>query len=211
MNLNNVDKILMKDKSELDKLMQWKDNNKELVRNYNPVLEEGLIIFEEYKQYFKQTENKVNYIVWFGDKEVMKLEILNCQGGYVVKNIWSIFHPEHQEMSIKDCVTTHYSLMAYMANYTEYVTEKRQRVIKKKKASSKSKKNNRVIKLGKRIYDVTIPQSVAMEKRSYKKHTEAFTVSGHYRTYKKTGKRVWIASYIKGNKEADRQPRTFKM
>lgn len=212
MELDRLDKIVLRDEKEINKLLAWKDNNKELVRYYKPVLDEGVITYGEYRQHFKQVDNKVSYVVWFGENKVMEFEIEHVGSGYVINRVWSVFGTTEQISYVEDAVTTHCSLMAYMDNYAEYVNERRERVVKKKsKGSSKSKKSNRVIKLGKKIYDVSVPESITTEKRVYNKHTDSFAVSGHTRTYKKTGKTIWIKPYVKGDKKAEMQPRTFKM
>ncbi|MFL1672512.1 hypothetical protein [Paenibacillus dendritiformis] len=75
MNIDKVDKIVLKDKNDLETLFKWRDLNKDLVREFKPTLYEGLIVFNAYKQYFKQEGNLVSYRVWFGEHEVLTLTI----------------------------------------------------------------------------------------------------------------------------------------
>lgn len=46
-------------------------------------------------------------------------------------------------------------------------------------------------------------------KRSYERLTESWKVDGHWRTYKKSGKRVFVKGHKKGNLEAETKGRDF--
>lgn len=213
MNIDKVDKIVLKDKNDLDTLFKWRDLNKCLVREFKPTLNEGIIVFNAYRQYFKQEGNHVFYRVWFGDHEAMTLTIEKDEKNYRVLNVDSEFKGNQLTEYMQDCVTVHASLMAYMAHYEHHVAQRRELSTKTKKAKRKGGKSSkdRVIKIGRKVYDVTIPTGISTDKRPYERHTKSWEVKGHPRTYKKTGKTIWIESYKKGDKTAEKEPKTYKM
>ncbi len=218
MNLNKVDKIVLKNQEEVDTLLKWRDLNKDLVREFKPTLNEGLIVYQNYKQYFKQDDNIVIYRVWFGEVEVANavIEIVDGKGGYKViqRNFILVEGEKDKDNALLDMTTIHASLMAYMAHYEHHVKQRKEVTTKTKKAKHKGggkRAKDRVVKMGRRIYDVTVPAAISTDKRPYERHAKTWGVTGHWREYKKSGKRVWIASYTKGDKNAEKEPRTFKL
>lgn len=67
---------------------------------------------------------------------------------------------------------------------------------KSKKKGKKSKK----IYINKKIYRFSDVPKEKQERSPVTRHTEAWDVRGHWRTYK-CGKRVWVRPYVKGNVE----------
>lgn len=215
MNLDKVDKIVLTSKEEVDTLLKWRDLNKDLVRKFVPSLTEGLIVYQNYKQYFKQDGNTIIYRVWFGDMEVSNVILGLVEGGYrVVDSSFILIEDEKgKQNAIADMTTIHASLMAYMAYYEHNVTQRKEQSTKTKKAKHKGGKRSkdRVIKIGRKVYAVSVPAAVATEKRQYDRHAKSWGVTGHWRTYKKTGNRVWIDTYTKGDKTAEKEPKTYRL
>lgn len=213
--MDKVDKIVLKDKTELDTLLKWRDLNKELVREFRPSLFEGLIVYQNYKQYFKQDGKLVFYRVWFGDVEVANAVIEIVDSGYKVhnKNFMLVEDEKDVNNAMMDMTTIHASLMAYMAHYENHVTQRKETSIKTKKGKQKGGKRSkdRVIKLGRKVFDVSVPPSMSTDKRPYERQAKSWGVTGHWRKYKKSGKRIWIETYTKGDKEAEKEPKTYRM
>lgn len=92
-----------------------------------------------------------------------------------------------------------FDIFQYMTHKQDHVVQSNtDRLIKKKKkgkTTSRNKKSNYVkIHSKKYTFDFTRKPT----ERKYERHMESWTVRGHWRYYKNTGKKVWINSYIKG-------------
>jgi hypothetical protein len=98
---------------------------------------------------------------------------------------------------------------AYMVNVSENVIEKKQTRVYNKKASAKKggKNKKRQVKISVNKY--TFDHERSDSGRKYDRHTDGWTVRGHWRYYKKSGKRVWIPSYSKGDKR-NVEEKTYK-
>jgi hypothetical protein len=93
-----------------------------------------------------------------------------------------------------------FSLFLYMLHAQGNVKEEKERKVIRKKAKSKSNnKKNRTVRISTTRYTINYDG----EKRNYERHTDAWTVRGHWRYYKKSGKRVWIEPYKKGEGETE--------
>lgn len=116
---------------------------------------------------------------------------------------------------IREACMTVQGLMFYMANFREEVRSERVRQIVKKKKKGKKGSQQKVTYIGKHYISVpkVIPKTDNEEKRSYTRHTDSWTVRGFWRTYKKTGKRVWIEPDVRGPKRHERKPegKTYKV
>lgn len=213
MNLNKVDKIILRSKEEVDRLLHWRDLNKDLVREFVPSLTEGLITYQNYRQYFKQDGKTVTYRVWFGDEEVAIAVVKIVEGGYTVVDFNTSLTAKDINEVIQDMTTIHASLMAYMAHYKHHVSERRETTLKTKKGKQKGGKKvkDRVIKIGRKVYDVDVPAPISTDKRPYERQAKRWDVTGHWRTYKKSGKRIWISTYTKGDNNAEKEPKTYKL
>lgn len=91
-------------------------------------------------------------------------------------------------------------ILTYMVNVTENVIEKKVTRTVKKKAKAKKGLNakKRSVKISVTKYQFDF-EGGGEESRKYDRHTLAWTVRGHWRYYKKTGKRVWVKGYVKGD------------
>jgi len=117
--------------------------------------------------------------------------------------------------SIQDIITVHASLMAFMAEYkdSEQVKSEVQEVktFKKQKKNKKKASSNRIVKITKKsIFKINLEGVENKEKKQIERHTESWKVRGHWRNFK-SGKRVWINEYVKGNKEVNKVSKTYKL
>lgn len=202
--------------NDLQKLLTWRDNNKDKVRNYNPSLTEGVIVFEKhYKQYFNEKGMFVEFKCFV--YEELKLHLFWNKLTKKVK----IYHISElanysQEEAVKDALTVYASLMAYM-EYFQEDTKRVKKVVKtnnaNKKKNKKHKNKKNVIKIGraKYIYNIDITKEQSEErvgKKPRKKPKGSWVVRGHWRNLK-SGKKIWIKSYPKG--EGRKKVKIYKM
>jgi hypothetical protein len=122
--------IIINDKSQFERLLQWRDNNKDEVRKLIPTFTEGLILFSDqaYGQYFKHNSDKKtiyheyragNFIKGF----CFNLDITTMKVSNVENKLVNFDYPEHE--SIQDMITVHASLMAlYRLDPDSFITDK---------------------------------------------------------------------------------------
>ena len=208
MNLSRYDTIKIKDKEELERLLSWRDNNKDLVRNFNPSLTEGVIEYSNYyQQYFRDKALIVEHKVYMKGELTLHFKwhklLKTVDLIYILKEGFLNEYPKDE--AIKDALTVYASLMAYMEHYREDVKRvKRNTVTNVSKSNKKPKKNRKgktKVKIGKHYsYNITITKEQSVEKAKKKKRKSpkgSFTVRGHWRHYK-SGKTIWIDSFPKG-------------
>lgn len=218
--LDKLDRIILTAKDVIS-LLKWRDSHKDYVRGFKPVLTEGLIIIgeneeemqisfqEEGSSYlynmYKPVGHSCHVVKW--NKETKVGDTVYTELGYDKKKL-----KNYNQITI----SLHATLMAYMEYFSdkkEYVeveeisqTKKKQR--HKKKGGSKQRTS--VVKIRKKIIKVNIPkEAIAMDKQRYERKTESWTVSGHWRYLKKSDKKIWIPSYVKG--EGERTPKRYKL
>lgn len=215
--LNRIDTIEIKSQAELENLLAWRDLNKDLVRDYHPALNEGIIIYSgTVKIHFRHIDHLIVAKMYSGNVFVFQIVIqpkADMMNNYrvVQEKFFVPFEDEAKKReAIQDCITTIASIMAYMIHYKEYVSEKNvvhNSPTSKKKGRSKKKKSS--VKIGKKVYTVSVPEGIRTTKTTRQKHTESWSVKGHWRQYK-SGKKVWIPSYVKGDK-AKVEPKTYHL
>jgi hypothetical protein len=107
-----------------------------------------------------------------------------------------------RDNTVAKCVRKFRSLMLFAAYYREEVERTRvvSRVAKPRKNGSARKGGKRMLTVRRYTIDSETVSELPQPKRRYEKHTEAWGVRGHYRTYK-SGKTVWVKGYTKGNAE----------
>jgi hypothetical protein len=224
MNLDRFDKIKLTT-DDLTKLLKWRDNNKNLVRNFYPSLTEGVIEYgnkNAYQQYFKDSGLFVETKVF-----IMKKLVLHYKWNKLTKTV-KVFHYSPvghlkdygKSNAIQDATTVHASIMAYIEHYKDDTARLKKKVIvdglpNTKKKKSKSSNKNKVVKIGRRShYQVSISKEQSEEKieidkeKERKKFTGTWAVRGHWRILK-NGNKVWIKSYQKG--EGVRKTKVYKM
>lgn len=199
-----MDTIIIESQKQLDDLLHWRDNNKDLVRNAKPVLEKGCIsLFRNRSIYFKYNGRMIEYKLTKGDVrfefdfDMDKMTVTVKTNNTILKEL--------QSDLVQDIITVHHSAMAYMEHYNDEVVE----ILVAKTKGGKSKGKNgkkvakKVVKMKnfkiKHIYKDDVIQTAT--KREYERHAEGWTVCGFWRHYKKSDKRVWIKSHTRGNKD----------
>lgn len=209
--ISKYDRIVLNSRKEVDVLLAWRDEHKDLVRQFNPALNEGVIIYEDnYVQYFRVEGTSVHMRVYVNEKQVLAFTWHHHTTS--VSNVTYVNVMDYPEnKAIEDALTTWASLMAYMVHNKE-----NREVVKKSETSStitkkpkKGKKgSNKVVRLTRVVYNVTIDKDINRTKRKYDRQVEAWNVKGHWRQYK-SGKRIWINQTTKGKGRAN--PTTYKI
>lgn len=210
-------KIIIKSQQDLQNLLAWRDNNKDLVRRYNPVLENAIIQFDKHIQiYFKTIQGyKINFKCYylFGEKKELYLDF----DWRLITHMVDVheYNGEQKDLqeTIQDAITIRASLMAYMLHYKEVKerVHKTSTVTTKTTIKKKRKGNNKksVRKIGTTIYNVSFPNE-SNEKREYERHSSGWLVRGFWRTYK-NGKRVWVKPHVRGTDKAKIDPPVYEL
>lgn len=90
----------------------------------------------------------------------------------------------------------------YITNREQYVKSREEVSQVRKPVKKKRKTGNRkarYVKIKTTRYEV----SNTPQQRTYERHMNAWSVRGHWRYYKKTGKRVWIQGHTRGEGKPD--------
>jgi hypothetical protein len=169
--------------------------------------EDNRIVFMVY--ILPEDENPVDVGRFYVDgKEGLQLDQTYYKSGIVSKfrNI-----AEEAKKSAEYFAAVWAATITYMNTFkaeTAQVSVEARRVKVEKKAR-KGKVGKRVTYISRKTYIVNVPEG--LPKRQIERHTESWPVRGHPRTYKKTGKTIWIEPYTKGDKNAPRDPKTYKV
>lgn len=221
MEIDKLDKIILS-KEEMDNLFLWRDNHKDYVRSFKPVLEKGCIeVYIDGKVYHKQVFEKNDkgylYSMYYDDKVIYMLQWFENKTAKVFMNLLSFNEQDMFEYN-QSCISLHASIMAYMEYYSdkrEYVEVEDTTIRKKKKKAKKqgaqsNKKSKRYVKIKKKVYKVSIPnEAVKLDRKRYERKIEKWNVRGHYRQLK-NGQRVWIKPHVRGEgKEVN--PKNYKL
>lgn len=218
--IDSLDKIRLSH-DDIDLLFEWRDNHKDYVREFKPVLNKGVIeISDTIKEIFHDDGKVVVYEMYSRIKgEFVKTYTLAWDKETKIgKRIYSLLKDDVNEHEYNESIiSTHASLMAYMEYYgdkKEYVDVKRSTVQVsskyKKSKSVKNKKSKKSVKIKRKVYNIKVDKNATIvDKRMYKRHMDKWTQKGHWRTYK-SGKRVWIKPMVKG-KGKDVTPKEYKM
>jgi len=221
MNLSRLDRIILTEE-DIKKLLSWRDENRELVRNFKPVLTEGVIEISDYKQYFKVEGSVIHHKVFINSLEILRFSYnhITWKVTEVRDNTKSLnIELDKNDDVIADFNTIFMSMMSYMVNYQnnieyinrETVTEIENKKPKKNRKSSGNK--NRVVKITKTIYRINgLPDknNSAETPKIFTRHTESWKVRGHFRKLK-SGKKIWIREHTKGNQQKETDPKTYKL
>lgn len=235
-----LDRIIVHEQ-EVKDLFKWKDNNKQLVRQYRPWLLEGVIELTYTKNpssnyiYFKHEEHdkdRVKYQFHIGKNKIA--EFLYDRTTWKIEDEWFegtyLLHIKQTNGTIKamieDVLGMHSSLMAFVDNYESEVVIKQEEIKRSNKGRSKRKNryNNvtNLIRTKKYIIpkDVTeiVNKSNKDNKREYERHVDTWTKRGHERKYKdKDGnikKVIWIEPTVckaKGKTTGKKKGKTYKL
>lgn len=217
-NLDRLDRIYIKNGDDLEKLLDWRDSNKDLVRNYKHILTEGVIQFEDiFEEHFKCIDlaNNIIAITTYWDRIPFLSFTLRVNTGdvkitYVNQLFVDKVYPDYSIPDLlQDAITIHASLMALMEHYQGAVETSRAISYKPPKKSNKHRPNKKRIKIMHKVFRI-IPSKIPASSRSYNRHTESWKVRGHWRHYK-SGKKVWVREHIKGNPDVPPSPRKYEL
>ena len=120
-----------------------------------------------------------------------------------IADINDINAPEAEQ--VKEAAAQYIGVLNMVFNYimddkqVKYITSSRTPQTRSA-GNKKNKKNKKTVKYITNTKYI-IKNITSSEKRAYNKTCDAWDVRGHWRTYKKSGRRVWVAGYKKGNKE----------
>lgn len=219
-NLEKIDKIVFTDK-EYAYISNWvKEQNFDSI---DLPLHEALLIMNDIKHdqfnftanagiHFRIDEETYNIIVTQYDMSDMTPMVTGTitdqffkDGTILVetKDRWRrMMGEEYLQKVCKIAVLIVMDVFQYMTNCTENVSvEKISRSVKKKPSKKSKTQKLRYTKI--RTTKYTFNTDENREKRDYTFSTASWTVRGHWRYYKKTGKRVWINGYTKGDGEIE--------
>lgn len=224
-NFKELDKIELS-MDELFRLLEWRDNNKDLIYNYKQVIPEGIIeVKGGMTIFFKFIDDKLTVYESYTDGQLLcKLRTERLDGSYRLLESWvdeemlkgfKVFDISFSEMDlITDTCTTVSSCMAYLEHFKSEVIIREQPFsmtnTQRRRAEWHIHNNsNKVIRLQKTIY--TIPKEANFVNkivREFNRAAESWGVRGHPR-HMSTGKVVWIKPYTKG--KGARQVKTYKI
>lgn len=205
--LTNGDKMLSSlTQDELDNYAKKSNVDKSIVEN-NPY-NEITIHFKldkhnfnmEYKIYVQEagkTDDKPT-LSWNVDSDFLKNGEVKWQSG--LKNVLIPKDIALEQVKFQTLIS--FEIFAYMTNVTENVIEKKSSKQITKKGKSKNGKvgKNRVIRIGVTKYIIDFDSKETGRKND--RHSLAWTVRGHWRYYKESGKRVWVKPHVKGQGES---------
>ncbi|MFS0905728.1 hypothetical protein AB3N02_22030 [Priestia aryabhattai] len=229
-NYEKLDKIVLTEK-EMQHILEWDRENHHRFDSITFPLSEGVIEVEHYLgafmghnfdmhvttlNYFKINEEYIEFKQF--DKTDMKElisfkldETFGDDGQTKYRDLKTNI-PRATEKDTKGqadmMVFSTLCVFQYMTRVTHTVKEaKESKVIKKKQKSKKASgtNKNRVTRINTTRYTFDFERTSS---GNYERHTPAWTVRGHWREYKKTGKRVWVKPHVKG--EGEVLPKVYK-
>lgn len=132
-------------------------------------------------------------LIWTLDEEYLQTEKFKWKSGFKRLNL-----PEDvAQGQAKHHTALLIDLFTYMVYVSENVIEKKSsKTITKKGKGGKSKSRKVRISVTRYVFN-----HETNGERKYDRHTLGWTVRGHWRYYKKSGKQVWIEGYVKGDKK----------
>ena len=203
-----MDKIIVRTNTDMQRVIDWAARLEGVP--VRPVFPEAEIEFQEEKIVLRFREEGSG-IVWF-ECEMAGRKVVEWRSNL---NTWEI--PElkvnaegekkiglslllAQDNTVAKCVRKFRALMLFASYYREEVerTKVVTRTEKKRRNGAGKRSNKRMLTV--RRY--TIGEEILSElPRKYERHTDGWGVRGHYRTYKSTGKTVWVRPYTKGKSD----------
>lgn len=114
---NDLPRIVIPSKNNLKAILKWRDRNKELVRNFNAPIKEGVIDFKGvYVQYFKQVGRKVHH-EYYVSGVIKGISFDFDLDTWRVTNIKDNVQMDYEKVDrYQDMITIHASLMAFIEN-----------------------------------------------------------------------------------------------
>lgn len=213
--IESFDTIYMKGEDELDRLFEWRDQNKELVRQHPVSMNEGVIRYNDnYYQYFSRVGFLVTVYCFINGK-LMLSYVYNILTRHATSTEYNFKVETHTlDEAIQDSLTVYATLMAYMVYNVEYVDSKQHsEIVKVGNKNGRKSKGKGYVSITKKVYSITgFPETEVndTDKRSYTRQTESWNQRGFWRHYK-SGKKSWIDPQVKGAKNVKPTPKTYKL
>lgn len=202
-----MDKIILSNK-DVETLLNWRDNNKELVRQNAAPFKSIILFFPDTKINIKTINNggEITFYININGTRAGKITAARMPFGFLkcIKNTTNLAPDD-----IQSIITVFSSLMALIVYYEPEPAAPVENVIKQpgKKATNKTKKQ----KNKNNITYVLKSNKNGLHVLPYGKHASpagVFGVRGHFRQYK-NGRRVWINPYKKGT--GKQKNKTYKL
>jgi hypothetical protein len=217
---------------QVEKLMDWKNNNKDVVRAFKTILEEGLIQIGTYAyihfidnddvimyKYVDKEHHEVmaSFIYYRNEKTITDFEVYKITKiDRINKFIKEFLEDEEKiELFILDTITVHASTMAYMQYCKKEVIEIQNEVKLTRKEQERVNRDRKysnviTIKTHKTVYK--FPESNKIKTRELTKReikASAWNVRGHMRKLK-NGKETFIKPYVKGKDKDKLKGKQYK-
>ena len=233
-NLQRKDKVII-EPDKFKALFAWRDNNKDIVRAFSPLLPEVVIhviperkrdyetvIHVEPSDYAPLYHHKFTHYLSGVRTLVMhfnrKTQLVHFDYKELPDWIAKVANDEKLEMDyINSILSTYCSLMAYMEHYRNVVTKKEVSRQQVKKKGKKGKQKSKITYIRNTVYTLTGTINPNPVKRAYTPPAEPFKVRGFWRN-QRCGKgrteikRVWVPSYTKNEQEGKQpEPKTYKV
>lgn len=214
---------IMHDNESVARILAWWKNHLAPSIQYPP-LKEGLIDFTNLNVRPDQQHQHHKILLYFDDEGTniyMTLYLnehlaFDWKTEYNVENgvTFSITLPpkvkdvtDKEREIMTDMTGIWAASMLYMKTArAEYIQTEEHRARKTKKARG-GKGNKRVVYVHSKTYKLYLPSEESEEKREIERKTESWSVRGHTRTYKKSGKTIVVAPYKKGKGRFE--PKTY--
>lgn len=233
--LQNIDTIILSHE-QLQKLLLWRDNNKDHVRHFRQILDSGIIEIEYSKIYFHEdiNANCINYSFFIDNVYFVSFTFsritntihnwnINTDTNELSKSINAIntlnalsTNKQATNELIQDILTTHASIMGYMQYYKPSITEvvmSTKRISKHKQREISRMSNNNTLSLKQEKIKYIFPsiENIVTKKLTKREITiEAWTVRGHNRKLR-NGSITFVKPYVKGKNKDNIKPKTYKI
>ena len=204
-----MDKIIL-NSQDVETLLQWRDNNRDLIRR-NPAPFKGILLeFPDSKIHIKAYNNagKLTFYVQINGNSAGKVSGQQLPGGLFKqhKNTTKLNRED-----IQSIITVYASLMALIVYHepepaaaAAAAREPRQDQPKKAKSGAQRSKKSSITY----ILRSSSSGPQVLQRGRHASPAGVFSVRGHYRRYK-TGKTVWIQPYKKGT--GKQKDKTYKL
>lgn len=208
-----MNKIILHD-ADVEFILRWRDEHKDLVRRGMTPLEEIKMIFPDVGMTLTviRTNRAVSFSITAKGKSLGKLRYNVLAPG---KWVLAENKTKLSEENIQSVLTVYASTMALLVFGRTTIKQDEQEVVREilpKPTKSRHKAAGRPENKSKGyVYILADPSAPAQERTQSGKRRKPqgqFNVRGHYRHYK-NGKTVWIAEYVKGHGKA--KDKTYKL
>jgi hypothetical protein len=224
-NFESLDRIHLDKKEDVMKVVEWGFEHANILETLTTdefplkeaVIRYSDIAYHHFKTYETYGDNKGNLVLhslfYYGELYLMFLTDLDKQRNMALyvreENKWG---QAKLDKYMYESYIGVQALMVYMLHYREDFEYKEVRKQKSKKTKlGKKKKNTRIVKIGHYYMNVNKVTQRTTEVRTYTRQTGAWRQRGFWRTYKKSGKRVWIEPQIKGPEKSKINPTIYKI